>query len=135
MLNATHLFEQPARHRHNSESWWSAFFSLVLLYRARTDPSFSLPIYRYTTAAGYRTVGHLVAKSFSLGTVAVEAPLSAIAFRLAAWPVEFIGLKPDLSIIEPERLHALRSLSTRMRQRVHEISVGAPPRSLGSWVG
>jgi hypothetical protein len=29
----------------------------------------------------------------------------------------------------------LRSLSTRMRQWVHEISVGAPPRSLGSWVG
>ena len=30
---------------------------------------------------------------------------------------------------------AARSLSTRMRQWVHEISVGAPPRSLGSWVG
>ncbi len=28
-----------------------------------------------------------------------------------------------------------RSLSTRMRQWVHEISVGAPPRSPGSWVG
>src|SRR3989442_11157407 len=28
-----------------------------------------------------------------------------------------------------------RSLSTRMRQWVHEISVGAPPRSLGSWAG
>lgn len=30
---------------------------------------------------------------------------------------------------------ASRSLSIGMRQRVHEISVGAPPRSLGSWVG
>jgi hypothetical protein len=28
-----------------------------------------------------------------------------------------------------------RNLSTRMRQRVHEFSVGAPPRSLGAWVG
>jgi len=29
----------------------------------------------------------------------------------------------------------LRSLSTRMRQRVHEFSVGAPPQSLAAWVG
>jgi len=29
---------------------------------------------------------------------------------------------------------APRRLSTRMRQSGHEISVGAPPRSLGSWV-
>ena len=28
-----------------------------------------------------------------------------------------------------------RNLSTRMRQSVAEFSVGAPPRSLGSWVG
>ena len=31
-------------------------------------------------------------------------------------------------------IEALRRLSTRMRQSGHEISVGAPPRSLGSWV-
>ena len=33
------------------------------------------------------------------------------------------------------RKTAPRSLSTRMRQWVHEISEGAPPRSLGSWLG
>src|SRR5207245_795179 len=32
------------------------------------------------------------------------------------------------------RVPEARSLSTRMRQRVHEFSGGAPPRSLGSWV-
>jgi hypothetical protein len=31
--------------------------------------------------------------------------------------------------------HVPRSLSTRMRQQVHEFSEGAPPRSLGSRVG
>jgi hypothetical protein len=107
MLNATHLFEQPARHHHNSESWWSAFFSLLLLYKAKTDPSFSLPIYTYTTAAGYRRVGDLVAKPVSFSTISVEAPLSAKAFGLAAWPVEFLGLKPDVSVLEPERRHVL----------------------------
>lgn len=107
MLNATYLFEQPARHRHNSESWWNAFFSLLMLYLAKTNPSFSLPIYTYTTAAGYRKVGDLVSKAFSFATMAVEAPLSAKAFGLAAWPVEFLGLKPDLSILEPDRQHVL----------------------------
>ncbi len=37
--------------------------------------------------------------------------------------------------IETVNESAQRSLSTRMRQWVHEISVGAPPRSLGLWVG
>ncbi len=107
MLNATHLFEQPARYRHNSESWWSAFFSMLLLYRTKTEPSFSLSIYTYTTAVGYRRVGQLVPRTFSFATMSVEAPLSAMAFGLATWPVEFLGLKPDLSVVEPERRHAL----------------------------
>lgn len=98
MPNATHLFERPARHRHHSEAWWSAFFSLVLLYRAQTAPQFTLPIYTYRCRR-YRQVGHLGVEGLSFDTVAVEAPLSERAFGLAAWPPKFLNLKPDLSVI------------------------------------
>jgi hypothetical protein len=139
MLNATHLFEKPARDRHNSESWWSAFFSLVLLYRARTDPPLSLPIYTYTAAAGYRTVGYFPAKGFSFATAAVEAPLSATAFGLAAWPIEFLGLKPDLSVIEPERQHALfietKTIGGSVAQKVSTSwCASISGRPAGAWI-
>jgi hypothetical protein len=40
-----------------------------------------------------------------------------------------------VALIASLLLLVARSLSIGMRQSVHEISVGAPPWSLGSWVG
>ena len=82
MQNATHLFEKPERHRHNSESWWSAFFSMLLLYEAKTNPSFCLPNYTYSTRFGYREVGKLGAANLCFSSVQVETPISASAFDL-----------------------------------------------------
>jgi hypothetical protein len=105
-LNATYLFQHPARYHHNSESWWSSFFSILLLYQARTTPSFSVPVYTYAKATGYRKVGDLTCKDVSFSRLRVEAPLSAKAFDLPDWPTEFLGLKPDLTLLEPDRRHA-----------------------------
>lgn len=105
-LNATHLFEYPARHHHNSESWWSAFFSVLVLYEATTAPSFSLPIYTYATDTGYRKVGNLACKDMSFSKLHVEAPLSAKAFGLNALPTGFLGLKPDVVFLDPDRRQA-----------------------------
>ena len=45
LKNATYLFELPGRRYHSSESWWTSFFSMLLLYRSRNDPQWALPTY------------------------------------------------------------------------------------------
>jgi hypothetical protein len=89
-LNATYLFRQPSNYHHNSESWWTAFFSLVMLYLAKTSPSFSLPVYAYSTDT-YRKVGELRPGGFSFAKMAAEARLCAATFNLESWPNQFLA--------------------------------------------
>jgi hypothetical protein len=102
MLNATYLFAGRTRDYRNSESWWTSFFSILLLFQSRTNPSFSLPIYTYS-AERLRKVSDLDCKSLSFSTVRVEACLSATPFGLPAWPNEYLFLKPDLSLVDADR--------------------------------
>lgn len=99
--NATHLFERPTRRYHSSESWWTSFFSLLLLYRSRNDPQWTLPT--YTCRSGYP----VEPVPFSPGRLSpenliVEAPLSKNTFGIASWPVEFLQLKPDVCILHSD---------------------------------
>ncbi len=48
---------------------------------------------------------------------------------------ELIGLARKHSKDYDTKRITPRNLSMRMRQSVAEFSVGAPPRSLGAWVG
>jgi hypothetical protein len=99
-LNATHLFERPHRYCHNSESWWSAFFSLFLLYQARNHPAFYLPIKRCATDSEFPEIGRLACVGLQFSDVIVENPLNAQSFGLPEWPTTYQGLSPDLTIFE-----------------------------------
>ncbi len=99
--NATYLFQLPGRCYHSSESWWTAFFSMLLLYCTRKDSQWTLPTYTYS--GGYPVESAPFAPGrLSLADLIVEAPLSENPFRLASWPLEFLQLKPDVCILRAD---------------------------------
>jgi len=42
--NATWLFIQPSPYFHNSEPWWSALFSILVLHLARGGNNLKIPL-------------------------------------------------------------------------------------------
>lgn len=105
LKNATYLFELPGRRYHSSESWWTSFFSMLLLYCSRKDPQWTLPT--YTCRGGHPVESAPFAPGrLGLADLIVEAPLSENPFRLASWPVEFLQLKPDVCILRSDRCQA-----------------------------
>lgn len=99
--NATYLFEGQARHTRNSESWWSAFFSQYLIYRARAGECCDLPVYTYSVSGGYRTVSRFPFDGISYNTLFVEPHLTRFTFGLPAWPKGFVRLRPDILVLRP----------------------------------
>ena len=98
LKNATHLFELPGRRYHSSESWWTSFFCMLLLYHSRMDSHWTLPT--YTCHDGYPATDQPFAPGrLGAADLIVEAPLSENPFRLPSWPVEFLQLKPDVCIL------------------------------------
>ena len=104
--NATYLFEQQGRRHHSSESWWTSFFSMLVLYCSRQDMRWSLPTY---VCRGGKPIESDTFSPGRLGfaNLVVEAPLSENPFLLESWPNEFLQLKPDVCIIRPEERHAV----------------------------
>ena len=98
-MNATHLFEKPFREFHNSESWWSAFFSLFLLEEAQSAAPRSLPIWRYSHRDRYWKIGEFACTEAKFANLTVEASLCGLPFTLASWPQEYRSLKIDLVLI------------------------------------
>lgn len=96
--NATYLFELPDRHYHSSESWWTTFFSMLLLYRTRKNSQWTLPTYTYCGGYSVESAPFEPGR-LSLADLIVEAPLSKYPFRLESWPLEFLQLKPDVCIL------------------------------------
>jgi hypothetical protein len=106
MKNATYLFELPARRYHSSESWWTAFFSMLILYRSRQEPQWSLPAY-VSRAGCPLEKGTFAPGRLGLANLIVEAPLSENPFSLTSWPNEFLQLKPDVCILRREERHVV----------------------------
>lgn len=102
-LNATYLFERPYRYCHNSESWWTAFFSMLVLYKSNTEPSFSLPIKTYTTASRFTRIDWLACAGLQFSDIVVESPLNAQTFNLPEWSTDYQNIKPDLTIVMREQ--------------------------------
>jgi hypothetical protein len=99
--NATNLFEGQARHTRNSESWWSAFFSQYLIYRARAGERCGPSVYTYSVSGGYRTAGRFPLDGISYNTLFVEPQLTRFTFGLPTWPKRFLRLRPDILVLRP----------------------------------
>ena len=98
-MNATHLFEKPFRQFHNSESWWSTFFSLFALEESNAKDTRPLPVWRYLHHNRYWCSGAFDVSGLNFGNVVVEGSLCAQPFRLPIWPPEYLALKVDIVMI------------------------------------
>lgn len=106
MKNATYLFELPGRRFHSSESWWTSFFFMLILYRSRENAEWTLPTYVCRSGWPVKS-GAFAPGRLGLANLIVEAPLSENPFLLGSWPKEFLQLKPDICILRRDQRQAL----------------------------
>jgi hypothetical protein len=97
--NATHLFEFPGS-AHNSESWWSALFSTLLLYVAKHPEDGPIPLKRFVTNGTswtFESDGNLQPpQGLRFEEVLTEPRLSQRVFGVAEWQNVFTDLRPDV---------------------------------------
>jgi hypothetical protein len=119
-LNATHLFELPFRGFHNAESWWTAYFTMLVLWGSAHGKPVVLPSY-LSDLNGNLTEASTV--SFSGAThsdLVADARLHGEPFGITDWPNEFLHLRPDVTF--------LRSLEDRKVLFVETKTIGASIR-------
>lgn len=74
---------------------------MLLLYRTRKDPQWTLPTYTYSGGYSVDSAPFQPGR-LSLADLIVEARLSKIPFRLEGWPDRFLNLKPDVCILKAD---------------------------------
>ncbi|MGB6877081.1 MAG: PD-(D/E)XK nuclease family protein [Candidatus Acidiferrales bacterium] len=102
--NATWLFIQPSPCFHNSEPWWSALFSMLVLHLAHHGNDYRIPISRCIGAPNERfleTGAHLDCNDIKFDELLVDAKLSQRLFSEIDWPDKFRDIRPDILIHQP----------------------------------
>lgn len=94
--NATHLFIQPWREYHHSESFWSAWAALFLMSLDKANVEKTLPIYRLDLDIEFRRSEKLILGNRSLEDIVVEGSLRGRPFMASGWPNMYDLLKPDI---------------------------------------
>ena len=102
-MNATDLFVLPKRSFHNSESWWTAFFSMWLLYESSSSNPRPLRVCNHGDDQRFAWTGELDITGLTAANLISEGPLSREVFGLLEWPNSYRGLRPDVTILRPER--------------------------------
>lgn len=102
--NATWLFIRPSPYFHNSESWWSALFSILVLHLARADnPKIPLRKCVGSPKESFNFLGeYLDCSDVKFDEVLVDAKLTQRLFPGIAWPNEFRDTRPDIMIHRPK---------------------------------
>jgi|SRR5579864_4774320 len=103
--NATYLFIQPSRDFHNSESWWSALFSILVLHLAQGGNTSKIPLCKYvgSLGEGFIDLGeYLDCSDTKFDEVLVDAKLNNELFGIDEWPNEFSGIRPDVLFHRPK---------------------------------
>lgn len=104
--NATWLFIRPSPYFHNSEPWWSALFSMLILFLARDPNRPKIPLSRCVGAPNERFLDakeYLDCDDIQFDELLVDARLSQKLFEGALWPNEFRDLRPDITIHQPRK--------------------------------
>ncbi len=131
LLKATYLFERPTRTCHNSESWWTALFSIVLLHLAKHPKSGEIITkeYRRGPVWAYCEAGGLDLLELSFSEVFVEPKLTAELFQGLRWPKDFWNLVPDIVISRPKRRRTIfienKTTGANIRKRQLKDYLGA----------
>ncbi len=104
--NATYLFQKSPEDRekkfYNSESWWTAFFTMLALLKQETNSPLELPFYsNEEDAIARKNNGNVVSfEGFSYQSMAADAKLNAKMFE-ADWDNKYLSLRPDITFIQP----------------------------------
>src|ERR1700680_382593 len=99
--NATWLFEKPSRSFRNSEPWWSALFSILVLHLARGSANPRIPLRKYVGSPdeGFPSLEEpLDCSNIKFDELLVDARLNQTLFPGIDWPIAFKDIKPDIMI-------------------------------------
>lgn len=103
--NATWLFIQPSPYFHNSEPWWSALFSILVLHLARRENPPKIPLRKCVGSPkeSFNFLGeYLDCSDAKFDEVLVDAKLTQELFSGIDWPDEFRDIRPDIMIHRPK---------------------------------
>lgn len=108
-LNATHLFRYPEAKTHNSESWWSALFSMLVLYLSSHPDVPRLPLKKCKGGRNwyFEQVGSLDCGGLRHQNVLVDQKLTGDLLGMPSWPEALEGLRPDVLFFCPSRKKAV----------------------------
>ncbi|MFZ0465540.1 MAG: hypothetical protein WBE20_10975 [Candidatus Acidiferrales bacterium] len=101
--NATWLFIKPSPYFHNSEPWWSALFSILLLHLARGEDNFKIPLKKCVGSPeeSFNSLGeYFDCSDVKFEEVLVDAKLNPKTFP--DLPSEFRDIRPDIMIHRPK---------------------------------
>lgn len=101
--NSTYLFERPRRDFRNAESWWTAYFSMLVLWEVSQGREIELPWYRSDPTGNLSISGSVKFEGASFSNVVVDGKLKGAAFSITPWPDQFLDLRPDVTILDPSR--------------------------------
>lgn len=99
-LNATNLFEQPSRSFHNSESWWTAYFTMLLLWSEAHRTPIDLPWYDVDHQGELSRGGTVSFSGVTYRNLIVDASLRGEPFGITDWPNEYLNIRPDIAYIK-----------------------------------
>ncbi len=99
-VNATYLFEKPLRKFHHSESWWTAWFAMLLIWGNKNNRPVTLPAYCIKDGLPVEHRKNACFAGATYGTLVAEAPISGEIFSIDAFPDEYFNLRPDLTFIK-----------------------------------
>ncbi len=98
--NATYLFEKPYRKFHNAESWWTAYFTMLVLWRSSSNNPLELPWYLSDKNGNLNLKGSVSFDAASYRNMVADARLYGEPFGLSEWPNGFLNLRPDVTFLK-----------------------------------
>lgn len=98
--NATYLFEKPFRRFHNAEPWWTAFFTMLVLWRETQHESLVLPSYNSDQLGQLTKKCSISFAGASYANLVADARLNGEPFGIGRWPNEYLNLRPDITYIK-----------------------------------
>lgn len=123
-LNATYLFQEPKRHFHNSEDFWTSLLALFILYSSNSGKTLSLPIC-YCKDGNFGGTSDFLTLPFGLSyeDIIVDGKITNHAFNHISIPNEFYHLRPDLCIIKGEKIIFIenKTIGARLRNSQKEL--------------
>lgn len=99
-LNATYLFEKPFRRFHSAEPWWTAYFTMLVLWGEAKSRPIVLTSYRADERGDLSKYGTVSFSGATYGNVVADARLYGEPFGLDEWPNEYLHLRPDVTYIK-----------------------------------